>query len=184
MNSEEINKLPSVRYPSIQRFANGSDVIVAAKPTNSGFKMYRISLQSIAALIADINNVPVVPVVEPASVIDVLVYEDLTEGDFVNLFYLNSTLQVRKADACSPPKPAMGFVSEDVTAGSLITVFILSAINNSLSGLLPGTDYYLSTNGKVASTPVTGSGKISQHLGTALSGTSLPFSGSLYIELS
>lgn len=46
----------------------------------------------------------------------------------------------------------IGFLNEDVAAGDYAVVYS-SGINSSLTGLLPGRDYYLDSNGGVTATP-------------------------------
>lgn len=102
--------------------------------------------------------------------------ETLSAGDFVNLWNNASVLNVRKADGTAAGKPCDGFVSSAVTSGANATVNF-EGQNNALSGLTIGARYYLSgaTAGAAVSVPVTGSGKVHQYLGKALSATNLTF---------
>ena len=93
--------------------------------------------------------------------------ENLSAGDFVNIFDDGGTIKVRKADA-SINKPAHGYVLDDVSAGSDATVYF-NGFNNKLSGLIVGKYYFLSdtTPGKVTDTaPIT---YLKQKLGFAIS---------------
>ena len=78
--------------------------------------------------------------------------EDLSAGDFVNIFDDGGTIKVRKADA-GVNKPAYGYVLDDVTAGNDVTVYF-DGLNTKLSGLNVGSYYFLSnTPGKITSEP-------------------------------
>ncbi len=106
-------------------------------------------------------------------------FENLTAGDFVNLFLSGGVIKARKADATTGGKPADGFVLANVTAPNDATVFGLSNTNTALSGLTIGTTYYLSTTpgGVMASPGPTSSGNFNQQLGLASSTTELVFDG-------
>jgi len=100
-------------------------------------------------------------------------YEDLSAGDFVNIFDDGSGPKVRKADA-STDKPAHGYVLSSATAGNNVTVHF-DGHNTQLTGLTPGTYYFLSdtTPGGVTNTPPSTSGYIAQRLGVAINSTTL-----------
>ena len=102
--------------------------------------------------------------------------ENLTAGDYVNIWDDTGTTKVRKADASDIGKKANGFVLAGVTAPASATVY-LSSVNNQLSSLTGGTVYYLdaSTPGTVTATAPTATGNIVQVLGTAVSATEIPF---------
>lgn len=106
-------------------------------------------------------------------------FEDLTAGNFVNLFLSGGVIKVRKADATTNGKPADGFVLANVTAPANATVYGLSNTNTALSGLTIGTRYYLSTTpGGVAAAPgPTSAGNLNQELGIASLTTELVFDG-------
>ncbi len=101
--------------------------------------------------------------------------EYLWAGDWVNLYDDSGTLKVRKADATAEGKRAHGFVLAAVSAGSG-AVLCTSGVNNQISGLTLGADYWLATTaGAETATAPTGSGNVSQRLGIALSATEIPF---------
>lgn len=102
--------------------------------------------------------------------------ENLSAGDFVNIWNDSGTAKVRKADASTAGKEANGFVLEAVTANSMAAVYFTDE-NTQLSGLTPGAVYYLSaaTPGGITTSPPSGSGNIVQRLGRASSATSLFF---------
>lgn len=104
--------------------------------------------------------------------------ENLSAGDFVNVFNDNGTLRVRKADASSPNagKRAHGFVLEAVASGNNAAVYF-EGTNTQLSGLTPGATYFLSgtTPGGVVATAPTTAGYCVQEVGVAVSETEISF---------
>lgn len=104
--------------------------------------------------------------------------ENLGAGDWVNFWDDAGTTKVRKADASTAGKEADGFVLAAVTAGNNAIVY-LEGINNQESGLTGGSRYYLSatTAGAATDTPPSGTGKVVQYLGKALSATEISFEG-------
>jgi len=109
-------------------------------------------------------------------------YEDLSAGDFVNIFDDGSGPKVRKADA-STDKPAHGYVLSNATAGNNVTVYF-DGHNTQLTGLTPGKYYFLSdtTPGDVSDAPPS-TGYISQKVGVAISSTTIDVEISAPIEL-
>ena len=84
---------------------------------------------------------------------------------------IGDLIKVRKADA-SINKPAHGYVLDDVSAGSDVTVYF-NGFNDKLSGLTVGKYYFLSntTPGKVIDTaPIT---YLKQRLGFAISSNTI-----------
>ena len=98
--------------------------------------------------------------------------ENLSAGDFVNV-YNDSGAKCRKADASTAGKHAHGFVLAAVTSGANANVYH-EGHNSSVTGATAG-DVYLSatTAGGFTSTPPTGTGKVVQKLGVAVSATSI-----------
>lgn len=113
----------------------------------------------------------------------VVASENLAAGDFVNLWVNAGALNARKADASTTGKYAHGFVLQGFTAGSSAQVFRRGQ-NTAITGVAPG-DIFLSdvTPGRTTSTPVTGTGKTSQRLGTAVSSTLIDVSIEQPIQL-
>lgn len=107
--------------------------------------------------------------------------ESLDALDIVNVWDDGGTPKVRKADATDDTKPAHGFVVESVTGdsfgpGDSVRVFYTGNILRGLVGLVPNQPYFLSeTAGQITATPVTGTGKILQVVGYAISTTDLMF---------
>lgn len=110
--------------------------------------------------------------------------ENLSAGDFVNIWDDSGTAKVRKADASSTSKEAHGFVLAAVTSSANATVYF-EGTNTQLSGLSPAAKYFLSgsTAGGVVSTPPSASGHIVQSIGVALSATEISFEPAQTIEL-
>lgn len=99
--------------------------------------------------------------------------EDLAAGQLVNLWDDTGTIKARLADA-SNSRPAHGYVKAGALTGANAMVY-LEGVNDQLSGLSPG-DVWLDDAGAVTQTaPASGSGGISQLVGTALSATELDF---------
>lgn len=102
-------------------------------------------------------------------------FENLTAGDFVNLFSDAGTAKVRKADADND-RPAHGFVRANVTAPAAATVYGPGELNDQLSALTVGATYFLDTTaGGITATAPTAAGAIVQQLGVAKSTTALRF---------
>lgn len=99
--------------------------------------------------------------------------ENLTAGDYVNI-HVSSGTKVRKADASSTGKEAVGFVLANVTAPAAAQVFF-EGRNTAVSGKTPGARQFLSatTPGATTETAPSGSPKILQYLGVATSATTI-----------
>ena len=106
----------------------------------------------------------------------VVASEAIGAGKFVNLYSNAGTLNARLADN-SNARPAHGFVIAGVASAGTASVYPLDAVNSALSGLTPGSEYFLGTAGGVvtpaldATTATTGT--IDQKLGLAKSATEL-----------
>lgn len=129
-------------------------------------------------------DVSVMPVGIAAEVTVLASFENLTAGDFVNIFNDSGTIKARKADATTNAKPADGFVIAGVTAPASATVYRISQTNTALTGLTIGLEYFLSTTpGAVTTTAPSATGNIVQLLGKAAATTSLVFDSTRYIEI-
>jgi hypothetical protein len=103
--------------------------------------------------------------------------ENLSAGNFVNIFDDGGTIAVRLADN-SNGRQADGFVLSPVTSGNPATVYGISQINTGLSGLTLGARYFLGTAGGVTATvPSAGAGVLVQTLGVAHTTGALRFVG-------
>lgn len=98
----------------------------------------------------------------------------LTAGDFVAI----TAAGVVRASATSGGNQADGFVLAASTDGTACTVYF-EGRNTSLTDLTVGARYYLSdsTPGGLTTAPVSGTGKLHQYLGKAITTTSLAFEG-------
>lgn len=124
------------------------------------------------------------PVGIGADIKTVLASENLAAGDLVNLWTDSGAIKVRKADASTSGKEAVGFVLAAVTSGNNATVYFDGTITG-LTGLTPGTKYYLSAStpgGEVTTAPTT-SGNVVQEVGYALSATELTFEPQSSVKL-
>lgn len=135
-----------------------------------------VSLDSTGRL--DASMMPVGIGAESSSVV---ASENLSAGDFVNI-YASSGAKCRKADASTSGKEAHGFVLEAVASGNPATIYAPSQTNTQLTGLTPGSVYFLSdtTPGAVSATAPTAPGTTVQRLGVATSTTEMPFTGQLF----
>ncbi|WP_066918137.1 hypothetical protein [Methylobacterium sp. CCH5-D2] len=102
--------------------------------------------------------------------------EALVAGDFVNVYNNAGTATCRKADASASgglAKRAHGYVLAAFASGAAATVYT-DGKNNQVSGLTGGEAFLSDTTpGKATNTAPTGSGKIVQSLGVAVSATEL-----------
>lgn len=109
--------------------------------------------------------------------------EALAAGDLVNIHDVTGAFRVRKADASSAGKEAMGFVLSAVSSGANATVYFEGTITG-LTGLTPG-QRYLSTStagGTQAAAPTTAA-QVVQRVGIATSATTLNFEPQQHIVL-
>lgn len=113
--------------------------------------------------------------------------ETLSAGVFVNIWSNGDEASVRLADAAIG-RPADGFVKQAVTLGSAAVVYPLDVVNSEMSGLTPGSEYWLGTLGGVTETPSDETdpmnvNTVSQRLGKAKSETELITYDSGYVVL-
>lgn len=100
--------------------------------------------------------------------------ENLSAGDFVNVWDDTGDFKVRKADAATA-KRAHGFVLDAATSGNPATVYF-EGRNNQLSGVTPGTLYLSATvPGGFQTSEPTGSGQYSQQIGTGVAEDTINF---------
>jgi hypothetical protein len=101
--------------------------------------------------------------------------ENLAAGDFVDI-YVSSGVKCRKADVSASGKIADGFVRAAFTTGNPATIYFGGSLNDQLTGLTPGLDYYCdptTPGGVTSSAPSTG-GQVLQKVGVAVSSTVIP----------
>lgn len=102
--------------------------------------------------------------------------ESITAPALVNIHNVSGTAKIRKANATDNTKPAHGFILEDVASGDGQDVFFGGLKMSGLSGLTPGTMYYLSTTGgSITATAPSSSGNIQQQIGEATGTTEILF---------
>lgn len=109
--------------------------------------------------------------------ISCLASENLAAPDLVHLHNASGTLKARKADATDNTRPADGFILVSANTGETATVYTAEGlVITGLSGLTVADVLYLSeTAGAVTATPPTGSGKVVQQIGKALTTTTALF---------
>lgn len=95
--------------------------------------------------------------------------EDLTAGQYVNIWNDGGTEKVRLADATNG-RDAHGYVKAAFLTAANATVYFEGA-NDDLSGLTPGARYYLDAAGAVTATPRTTG--LHQFVGIAISPTEI-----------
>lgn len=102
--------------------------------------------------------------------------EALSASDLVNVWNSGGQPRVRKADASTSGKEANGFVLGSVSNGGVATVYLEGTVTG-LSLLTPGDRLYLSDTvpGGVTVSVPTGTNKVVQYVGTAISATEFSF---------
>lgn len=117
----------------------------------------------------------VMPVGIGADTASIIASETLAAGDLVNIWNNGGTANVRKADASTSGKEAHGFVLAGFASAASATVYF-EGTNTQCTGLTPGPQFLSGTTaGKTIATAPTGTGKVVQRVGFALSATSLNF---------
>lgn len=102
--------------------------------------------------------------------------ENIAAGAIINIFSNAGVATMRNANATDQTRPAHGYVLLSVSSAATGTYYGGGSIDTALSGLTPGTTYYLNTsNGAVTATPPSTTGNIVQEVGQALSASSLAF---------
>lgn len=100
--------------------------------------------------------------------------ENLSAGEWVNVWNNTGAFRARKADATVEGKETHGFVLENVTSGQNARVFF-EGTNNQVTGQTPGRVFLATTAGQGSATAPTGSGNIVQIIGFATSATTVNF---------
>lgn len=112
------------------------------------------------------------PVGIAADTVSILASEILAAGDLVNIYNNAGIANVRKADATTAGKDAMGFVLSAVTAATNATVYFEGS-NTAVTGRTPGKQYLATTAGTTTTTAPSAAGNIVQLVGIATSATSI-----------
>lgn len=111
----------------------------------------------------------------------IMTSEALAAGDFVNIW--NSTgPKVRKADATTGGKKAMGFVLAAFASGVTATVYFEGS-NTQVSGQTAGDVFLQTTAGTAGAAAPTASGNLVQAMGFATSATSINFQAQTPVTL-
>ena len=140
------------------------------------------SVTSLANKIAKLDasgklDVTVLPTGVGADTAIIVASEALAAGDLVNIWSNAGTANVRKADASVSGKEAHGFVLATVASAGNATVYF-EGTNTQCTGLTPGVQFLSATTaGKTGSAAPTGTGKVVQRVGFAISATALNFNG-------
>lgn len=110
--------------------------------------------------------------------------EAITGGHVLNLYTSSGAARIRKANATDATKPANAFALASISSGASGAIYFAGQIITGLSGLTPGTAYYLdTTGGALTATPPSSSGNGVQEVGIALSATTLLFNPQPMIEV-
>jgi hypothetical protein len=161
----DANRIPALNASGVLDQSIVNAVVVSAGAGSSGM------LPALDA--SGLLDVTVMPPGISADVAVITASEALAAGDFVNI-WSSTGFKVRKADATAAGKHAMGFVLASVLSSGAATVY-LSGPNTAVSGQSPGDVFLTTTAGQVSATPPSGSGNVSQYVGTATSATSVDF---------
>jgi hypothetical protein len=100
--------------------------------------------------------------------------ENLTAGNFVNVWSDSGNFRVRKADATTTGKFAHGFVLANVTSGQNATVYF-EGTNTQVTSVTPGRLYLDTTAGGWTATAPSTAGNVVQPVGVGTSATTINF---------
>jgi hypothetical protein len=109
--------------------------------------------------------------------------ENLAAGALCNIWDDAGVATLRNADQTTTGKTADVFVVAATTSPASATAYPPGSIVTGLSGLTPGTLYFLGAAGAVTATPPTTTGYTVQQVGKALSATTLLFAPGVPNEL-
>ena len=144
------------------------DTIINATVTSSAGKV--VKLDGSGKL-----DVTVMPTGIGADTASIVASEALAAGDLINIWNDGGTAKVRKADGSTAGKEAHGFVLAAVSAAANATVYFEGS-NTQCTGLTPGVQFLsAATAGKSVTAAPTGTGKVVQRVGFAISATTLNF---------
>lgn len=159
------------KIPALNASGILDDTIINASVTSAAGKI--VKLDGSGRL-----DATVMPVGVGADTASIVASEALAAGDLVNIWNNAGTANVRKADASVSGKEAHGFVLAAVSALASATVYF-EGTNTQCTGLTPGPQFLSgATAGKTVATAPTGTGKVVQRVGFAISATALNFDGS------
>jgi hypothetical protein len=152
------------------------DTIINATVTSSANKIAKLDASGKL-------DSTVMPTGVGADTASITASEALAAGDLVNVWNNAGTANVRKADGSVSGKEAHGFVLAAFASAASATVYFEST-NTQCTGLTPGVQFLsAATAGKPTSTAPTGTGKVNQVVGFAISATAMNFNSELPIVL-
>lgn len=99
----------------------------------------------------------------------------ITAGQLVNIYNNSGTANVRPADNTSSTTPANGFAPASISMSATGTVVPFQGPISGLSGLTPGTQYFLGTSGGLTATAPSSSGDIIQTVGISITASTFQF---------
>lgn len=109
-------------------------------------------------------------------------FENLSAGNFVNVFDDAGAFKVRKADATTYGKQAQGFVLVSATAATSVQVYF-EGTNTAVTGAVAGNLYLSTTAGGFTSVAPASTGNVVQKIGIGTSATSINVEFAQPIEL-
>jgi len=118
------------------------------------------------------NNM--MPVGIGADTAAIVTSENLSAGDYVNIYNNSSVFTARKADATSAGKEAHGFVLAATTSPASATVYFEGS-NTAVTAQTPGNVFLSATAGTGTATAPTTSTQVVQRIGFATSATVVNF---------
>lgn len=102
--------------------------------------------------------------------------ENLSAGDFVNIYDNAGSPNCRKADGSTTGKPANGFVLSAFTSGNPADVYMPGQINDQVTSVDGGPIWLsVTTPGGFQDTAPTATGQISQKIGSGAAATKIIF---------
>lgn len=137
-------------------------------------------MSDITILIEEALDVRVVEVGLPliqgpsATRVSLTALADVAAGKLVNISNSAGAAKLSLADSTDDTKPADGFCPLAILSGNSGVVIVgRGQIVDGFVGLVPGNEYYLGTNGNVTDVCPAAAGNLVQHVGKALSATSM-----------
>lgn len=162
--------MPNARYKTVD-LSTGAEVLQEATSSSAGAG----DAGKIPALdAAGLLDASLMPSGVGAETVVCATSENLSAGQFVNLYSDAGTLKARLADA-NNARPAHGYVKAATTSPANATVYPLGTKNTDLSGLAVGDVYFLSKTAGGVTDDVSGwvDTDVLQRLGVAIATTAI-----------
>jgi len=118
--------------------------------------------------------VSMMPVGVAPEVVSLPTSDNLTAGDFVNIYNNAGVATARKADATTSGKECFGYVLAATTAPATALVYT-EGTNTQVTGATPGLVFLSTTAGGFTSTAPSSAGNSVQRIGVATSATTINF---------